>query len=65
MLSATERRSAERAALGAVGSGRVTDVDASDDRGTAYDVEVTTADGREWDVDLDSSFAVLSKVADR
>ena len=65
VLSATERRSAERAALAAVGSGRVTDVDASDDRGTAYDVEVTTADGREWDVDLDSSFGVLGKVADR
>lgn len=66
VLGATERERATTAAEAAVGGGSTaTDVDASDDRGTAYDVEVTTADGREWDVDLDASFAVLGKVADR
>ena len=65
MLSTTERAAAEKAALAAVGSGRVTDVDATDDRGAAYDVEVLAADGTEWDVDLDAAYDVVRKVADR
>lgn len=65
VLSTTERAAAEKAALAAVGSGRVTDVDATDDRGAAYDVEVLAADGTEWDVDLDAAYDVVRKVADR
>ena len=45
----------------AVGGGTVTDPEASDDRGVAYEVDVRKADGTEWDVDLDSSFAVVHK----
>lgn len=64
VLSATERASAEKAALAAVGGGTVRDVEASDDRGAAYDVEVIDKDNVEWDVDLDASFKVLNKVQD-
>ena len=63
-LSAAERTSAEKAALDAVGGGTITDVDASDDRGEAYEVEVRKANGTEWDVTLDSDFKVLDKVAE-
>jgi len=63
-LSAAERSSAEKAALNAVGGGTVVDVDASDDRGEAYEVEVRKATGTEWDVTLDSEFKVLNKVAE-
>ena len=48
----------------AVGGGTVVDVDASDDRGEAYEVEVRKANGTEWDVTLDSGFKVLRKVAE-
>lgn len=65
VLTDAERTSAERAALAAVGSGTVVDVDPSDDPGTAYEVEVRDARGAEWDVDLDASFAVVGKHADR
>ncbi len=64
-LSATERSSAGKAATGAVGGGTVTDLDASDDPGVAYEVDVRKADGTQWDVDLDSSFAVVHKQIDR
>ena len=60
-LSAAERNSAEKAALDAVGGGTITDLDASDDRGEAYEVEVRKANGTEWDVTLDSEFKVLDK----
>ena len=61
-LSTTERDRAGAAAEQAVGGGSTaTDVDADDDRGTAYDVEVRAADGTEWDVDLDRSFEVVSE----
>ena len=63
-LSAAERNSAEKAALDAVGGGTITDLDASDDRGEAYEVEVRKANGTEWDVTLDSDFKVLRKVVD-
>ena len=33
-------------------------MDASDDRGVAYEVEVRTADDTEWNVDLDAEFKV-------
>ncbi|GAB3997870.1 PepSY domain-containing protein [Nocardioides marmoraquaticus] len=66
VLSADERDRAERAALGAVEGGRVLDVEASDDRGVAYDVEVLGADGTtEWDVDLADDFTVVDSRQDR
>jgi uncharacterized membrane protein YkoI len=64
-LSAGERSSAGDAATKAVGGGTATNVVACDDRGDAYEVDVRTADGTEWDVDLDSSFAVVHKSIDR
>jgi uncharacterized membrane protein YkoI len=63
-LSSTERGSAEKAAQSAVGGGTVVDVEASDHHGEAYEVEVRTSNGAEWDVTLDSEFKVLHKVAD-
>jgi uncharacterized membrane protein YkoI len=63
-LSAAERSSAEKAAQSAVGGGTIVDLDASDDRGEAYEVEVRKANGAEWDVTLDSEFKVLDKVAE-
>lgn len=63
-LSATERASAETAALNAVNGGTVTEVEASDDRGEAYEVDVRDAENTEWDVELDSDFKVLSKTID-
>lgn len=65
VLTGAERTAAERAALAAVGSGTVLDVDPSDDPGTAYEAEVRDARGVEWDVDLDASFVVVGKHADR
>lgn len=64
-LSPTERTSAERSALRAVGGGTVSDVEAGDDPGVAYEVEVIDAKNREWDVDLDAGFAVVGKARDR
>jgi uncharacterized membrane protein YkoI len=40
------------------------DVDASDDRGEAYEVEVRTADNTEWNVELDADFKVIRKAVD-
>jgi len=64
VLSASERTSAEKAAVAAVGGGTVIDVDASDDRGEAYEVEVRTSDNTEWNVELDADFKVLRKAVD-
>ncbi len=63
-LSVSERTRAERAALAEVGGGTVTDVEASDDRGEAYEVDVRGTDGRDWDVALDSRFTVVDKHLD-
>ena len=63
-LSASERASAEKAATTAVGGGTVIDVEASDDRGEAYEVEVRKADNTAWNVELDADFKVLSKQLD-
>ena len=60
VMAAGDRERAEQAALEAVGSGTVTDVEASDDRGVTYEVEVVDADGVERHVDLDQNFAVVS-----
>lgn len=64
-LTAAERTSAGKAALAAVGSGTVVDVDPSDDPGVAYEAEVRDARGVEWDVDLAADFTVVAKQADR
>lgn len=64
-LTAAERASAEKAALAAVGSGTVVDVDPSDDPGVAYEAEVRDAKGVEWDVDLAADFTLVAKQADR
>jgi uncharacterized membrane protein YkoI len=63
-LAKNEQTSAEKAALKAIGGGTVTDVEASDDPGTAYEVEIRTKQGVEWDIDLDRNFAVVSKTQD-
>jgi uncharacterized membrane protein YkoI len=64
-LAEADRASAEKAALDAVGGGTVLDVEASDDQGVAYEVEVRSADNKEWDVELDPAFKVLTKTADQ
>ena len=64
VLSASERTSAQKAAVAAVGGGTVIDVGASDDRGEAYEVEVRTSDNTEWNVELDADFKVLRKAVD-
>ena len=64
VLTAAEQASAEKAAVAAVPGGTVIDVDASDDRGVAYEVEVRATDKTEWDVELDAGFAVVRKTAE-
>ena len=63
-LTDAERTSAEAAAVAAISGGTVTGVEASDDQGVAYDVDVRAADGVEWDVDLDAAFKVVAKNQD-
>jgi uncharacterized membrane protein YkoI len=58
-IDADDRAAAEAAALAEVGSGTVTDLDRSDDADHAWEVEVTSADGRGVDVELDAEFAVV------
>ncbi|GAA1652954.1 PepSY domain-containing protein [Actinoplanes couchii] len=65
VLTAEERASGEKAALAAVGAGStLLDLEASDDKGVAFEAEVRDASGQEWDVDLDSAFAVVGKTVD-
>jgi len=63
-LGAAERASAEKAALDSVGGGTVVEVEASDDNGGGYEVEVRDAKNTEWEVDLDAGFTVLHKSVD-
>jgi uncharacterized membrane protein YkoI len=64
-LSDTERASAEKAAVDAIGAGStVTQVEAGDAGEAAYEVEVRKTDNTEWDVELDAGFKVLTKTAD-
>ncbi|TFD83513.1 hypothetical protein E3T61_20970 [Cryobacterium lactosi] len=58
--AAAEQASAEAAALAAVGSGRVTEFDRSDDANHLYEVEVTLDNGQDVDVELAASFVVLT-----
>lgn len=54
---------ASAAALDHTGGGRVTETEVGDEEGS-YEVEVTLDDGRQVDVHLDQSFAVLGDVSD-
>jgi uncharacterized membrane protein YkoI len=63
--SDAERRAAADAALGAVDGGTVSEVQASDDRGEAFEVDVRDAAGVEWDVELDADFGVLRTTRDQ
>lgn len=57
-ITDSERQDAEAATLAEVGSGTVTELERSDDRDHAWEVEVTTAEGVEVDIELDSEFVV-------
>ena len=63
-VAAADRAAAEEAVLAEFAGGTVLDVEASDDRGEAWEVEVRDADGAEWDVVLDADFSVLRTDAD-
>jgi uncharacterized membrane protein YkoI len=54
---------AEDAALAETGGGRVTGTEVGDEE-SYYEVEVTLDDGRQVDVQLDESFAVVGSDAD-
>ena len=54
---------ATAAALRQAGGGRVTETEVGDEEG-AYEVEVTLADGRQVDVQLDEGFNVISEAGD-
>jgi uncharacterized membrane protein YkoI len=58
-ISTTDRAAAEKAALAATGKGKVTDVERSDDRDHAWEVEVTFANGTDVDVELTKSFELV------
>ncbi|PPH37558.1 hypothetical protein C5C53_07205 [Rathayibacter sp. AY1E3] len=59
-LTGDDLARASEAALGAVGSGTVTEAERSDDADHAFEVEVTREDGTDVDVELDAAFAVIS-----
>lgn len=63
-LTGSEKAKIAAAALKAVGSGTVTDMEPSDDLGAAYEAEVYDRTGGEWDVELDATFAVVAKERD-
>jgi uncharacterized membrane protein YkoI len=54
---------ASEAALAETGGGRVTETEVGDED-AYYEVEVTLDDGRQVDVHLDTSFAVVSSTGD-
>jgi len=58
-ISAADRASAEKAALAATSKGTVTDVERSDDRDHAWEVEVTFANGTDVDVELTEGFKLV------
>lgn len=55
-----EQAVAEQAALAYLGAGRVTWVSPEDDRGAAWEIEVTLPNGREVDVLVDASGQVIT-----
>ena len=58
-VSPADADKASQAALSAVGSGTVTEVELSDDADHVWEVEVTLADGSDVDVRLDGNFSVV------
>jgi hypothetical protein len=62
-LSGDVKTKAVEAALAHVGGGSVVETEAGDD-GAAYGVEVRLADGRQVEVALDESFAVIGQEGD-
>ena len=42
----------------------MTDAEASDDLGTAFEAEVRDRNGVEWDVELDANYDVVTKTKD-
>ena len=58
-VSGADADRASQAALAAVGSGTVTEVERSDDLDHVWEVEVTLADGSDVDVRLDGDFGVV------
>lgn len=63
-LTAAERSQIKAAVAKALGSKSVTDMEASDDLGAAYEAEAYDRSGTEWDVELDEKFVVVSKSRD-
>ena len=63
-LEGSERDRVAAAAIQAAGGGTAVDVESSDDRGEAYEVEVRLDDGTEVDVTLDRDLDVVRKDAD-
>lgn len=62
-ITGTALARASEAALAETGGGRVTETEVGDED-AYYEVEVTLPDGREVDVHLDRSFAVVTSTAD-
>jgi uncharacterized membrane protein YkoI len=62
-ITGTALTRASEAALAETGGGRVTETEVGDED-AYYEVEVTLPDGREVDVHLDRSFAVVTSTAD-
>ncbi|HJR94220.1 MAG TPA: hypothetical protein VJ807_02215 [Gaiellaceae bacterium] len=62
-ITGTALTRASEAALAVTDEGRVTETEVGDED-AHYEVEVTLSDGREVDVHLDRSFAVVSSAAD-
>jgi uncharacterized membrane protein YkoI len=62
-LSGSTLERASAGALAATGGGKVTETEVGDD-GSAYEVEVTLADGSQVDVRLDDRFAVIGRESD-
>lgn len=58
-VSPADADKASQAALSAVGSGTVSEVELSDDADHVWEVEVTLADGSDVDVRLDGNFSVV------
>ena len=63
-VQGSERDRVGSAAVEAAGGGTAVDVETSDDRGEAYEVEVRMDDGTEVDVTLDQDLNVVSQDAD-
>ena len=63
-VSGGERDRVAEAAVRAAGGGTASDVEAGDDQGVAYEVDVRKQDGSEVEVTLDKDLKVLGQEAD-